>query len=364
MESKESSLETSTPNVSPSAAASNAYALGLTQFQGFWIPSSRVPTSSIISFQKYFQALDDDIIVASKPKAGTTWLKALVFTIVNRHSYTLSNIPLNSVNPHQLIQFFYGGGEVRGGCSGGGNNGNGSGEEEEELLNTLLNSANPHQLISHFEIKFYKENPNLDLSKIPSPRVFSTHLPYSMLVDSIKRSNCRIVYITRNPFDIVVSLWHFVRGVHNLPDWPLEDCFEMFCRGEESYGPFWDHALGYWNMSVEKPSNILFMRYEELKEDSVAQTKRLAEFLRFPFSLEEEKTGVVNQIIDFCSFNNLKDLEVNKTGKMPRSIIPSLIPSHRSGKVGDYINHLSPTAVERLSNVLKEKLSESSLTFN
>ncbi|TYG70471.1 hypothetical protein ES288_D05G316500v1 [Gossypium darwinii] len=308
MESKESSLETSTPNVSPSAAASNAYALGLTQFQGFWIPSSRVPTSSIISFQKYFQALDDDIIVASKPKAGTTWLKALVFTIVNRHSYTLSNIPLNS------------------------------------------------------------ENPNLDLSKIPSPRVFSTHLPYSMLADSIKRSNCRIVYITRNPFDIVVSLWHFVRGVHNLPDWPLEDCFEMFCRGEESYGPFWDHALGYWNMSVEKPSNILFMRYEELKEDSVAQTKRLAEFLRFPFSLEEEKIGVVNQIIDFCSFNNLKDLEVNKTGKMPRSIIPSLIPSHklffRSGKVGDYINHLSPTAVERLSNVLKEKLSESSLTFN
>ncbi|PPD86525.1 hypothetical protein GOBAR_DD16524 [Gossypium barbadense] len=144
--------------------------------------------------------------------------------------------------------------------------------------------------------------------------VFSTHLPYSMLADSIKRSNCRIVYITRNPFDIVVSLWHFVRGVHNLPDWPLEDCFEMFCRGEESYGPFWDHALGYWNMSVEKPSNILFMRYEELKEDSVAQTKRLAEFLRFPFSLEEEKTGVVNQIIDFCSFNNLKDLEEWESG--------------------------------------------------
>ncbi|MBA0864368.1 hypothetical protein Goshw_002292 [Gossypium schwendimanii] len=72
--------------------------------------------------------------------------------------------------------------------------------------------------------------------------------PFSMEEEktgSIKRSNCRIVYITRNPFDIVVSLWHFIRGVHNLPDWPLEDCFEMFCRGEESYGPFWDHALGY-----------------------------------------------------------------------------------------------------------------------
>ncbi|MBA0577006.1 hypothetical protein Golob_024930, partial [Gossypium lobatum] len=206
--SKKSSLASSTPNISPSAAASNPYTQGLIQFQGFWIPSRHILTSSIISFQKYFQAFDDDIIVASKPKAGTTWLKALM--------------------------------------------------------------------------KIYIENSNPDLSKIPSPSLFSTHLTYPMLADSVKRLNCRIVYITRNPFDIVVSSWHFTRGVHNLPDWSLEDCFEMFCRGEEGFGPFWDHALGYWNTSVEKPSNVLFMRYEELKEDPMAQTKRLAEFLGFP----------------------------------------------------------------------------------
>ncbi|KAG8493428.1 hypothetical protein CXB51_010987 [Gossypium anomalum] len=316
MESKESSLETSTPNVSPSAAASNAYALGLTQFQGFWIPSTRVPTSSIISFQKYFQALDDDIIVASTPKAGTTWLKALVFTIVNHHSYTLSNTPLNSANPHQLIPFL--------------------------------------------EVKLYRKNPNPDLSKIPSPRLFSTHLPYPMLADSIKHSNCRIIYITRNPFDIIVSLWHFFRF---MDDWSVEDCFEMFCRGKEGCGSFWDHALGYWNMSLEKPSNVFFLRYEELKEDPVAQTKRLAEFLGFPFSMEEEKTGVVNQIVDFCIFNNLKDLEVNKTGKMAETILPSYKLYFRSGKVGDYVNYLTPAAVERFNNILEEKLSGSCLTF-
>nr|KJB60306.1 hypothetical protein B456_009G299400 [Gossypium raimondii] len=145
MESKKSSLASSTPNISPSA-------LGLTQFQGFWIPSRIAPISSIISFQKYFQAVDEDIFVASKPKAGTTWLK------------TLSNTPLNS--------------------------------------------ANPHQLISHFEIKFYKENPNPDLSKILSPRLFSTHLLYLMLTDSIKRSNYQSIYITRNPFDIVISSYN------------------------------------------------------------------------------------------------------------------------------------------------------------
>ncbi|KAK8299155.1 hypothetical protein V6Z11_D05G304400 [Gossypium hirsutum] len=269
MESKESSLGT------PSAAASNADDLGLTQFQGFWIPSRSVPTSSIIAFQKNFQALDDDIIVVSKPKSGTTWLKALVFSIVNRHHYTFSNTPLNSTNPHLLVPYL--------------------------------------------DIHLYKKNPNPDLSTISSPRF--------------------------------------------MDDRSVEDHFEMFCRGEEGYGPFWDHALGYWNMSLEKPSNVLFLRYEELKEDPVAQTKRLAAFLGFPFSIEEEKTGMVNQIVDFCSFNNLKDLEVNKTGKNPGSIIPNNKLFFRSGKVGDYVNHLSPTAVERLSNILEEKLSGSGLTF-
>ncbi|MBA0659904.1 hypothetical protein Goklo_011995 [Gossypium klotzschianum] len=47
-------------------------------------------------------------------------------------------------------------------------------------------------------------------------------------------------------------------------------------------------------MSLEKPSNVLFLRYEDLKEDLVAQTKRLAAFLEFPFSIEEEKTCMVN----------------------------------------------------------------------
>ncbi|KAH1064462.1 hypothetical protein J1N35_029449 [Gossypium stocksii] len=313
MEGKEGNIgsSSSTPNL---IAKSNP---NITQFQGFSIPSQYV--SAIIPFQKHFQAIDDDIIIATKPKSGTTWLKALVFSIVNRHRYTLSNTPLNFTNPHVLVPYF--------------------------------------------DLNLYKENPNSDLSTIPSPRIFSTHLPYPMLADSIKHSNCRIIYITRNPFDNIVSYWHFVNGMTNVFKPSLEDCFEMFCRGEEAYGPFWDHALGYWNMSLEKPSNVLFLRYEELKEDSVAQTKRLAEFLGFPFSTEEEKTGMVNQIVDFCSFDNLKDLEVNKTGKAPGPRVPSNKLFFRSGKVGDYVNYFCPAAVERLSNILKEKLSGSGLTF-
>jgi len=44
-------------------------------FQGFWCPSNLI--EPIISFQNNFQAKDNDIIVASLPKSGTTWLKHL-----------------------------------------------------------------------------------------------------------------------------------------------------------------------------------------------------------------------------------------------------------------------------------------------
>ncbi|WRX11824.1 Sulfotransferase domain - like 4 [Theobroma cacao] len=48
---------------------------------------------------------DDDVIVASKPKAGTIWLKALAFTIVNRTRYSLSNNLLNSAISYNFVPF-------------------------------------------------------------------------------------------------------------------------------------------------------------------------------------------------------------------------------------------------------------------
>ncbi|OMO66864.1 hypothetical protein COLO4_30300 [Corchorus olitorius] len=113
-------------------------------------------------------------------------------------------------------------------------------------------------------------------------------------------------------------MWHFFRKV--IPGEEdlfvsIEEGFELFCKGLSSYGPYWDHVLGYWKASLERPDKILFFKYEDLKKETEACVRKLADFLECPFSMDEEREGTVQKIIKFCSFESLSDFEVNKTGK-------------------------------------------------
>ncbi|KAL7235727.1 hypothetical protein ACSBR1_019090 [Camellia fascicularis] len=134
----------------------------------------------------------------------------------------------------------------------------------------------------------------------------------------------------------------------------------MFCRGVIDFGPFWDHALGYWNESLERPHKVLFLMYEDLKKDITLQIKRVAEFMGVPFSLEEERKGVIEEISKLRSFNNLRVLEVNKSGSLLQFENKTFFGR---GEVGDWVNHLTPEMVQRLNKIMEEKLDNSGLAF-
>ena len=101
------------------------------------------------------------------------------------------------------------------------------------------------------------------------------------------------------------------------------------------------------------------MKYENMKEDILSHVKRLAEFLGFPFSLKEEREGVVQEISRLCSFETMKKSDVNRDPE--KSIIH--VDMLRKGKVGDWANTLTPLMVENLSKVVEEKLEGSGLVF-
>ncbi|RZC67800.1 hypothetical protein C5167_011490 [Papaver somniferum] len=313
----------------------------LHQYQGFWSYAKAI--ENVKDFQQNFNALDTDVIITTLPKSGTTWLKALAFAIVNRTSYSPS-----SSSSHQ----------------------------HHPLLTT-----SPHDLVPFVDFKHrYPANYSLlDFTKTStchdSPcRLISTHVPYPSLPESIKSTatDCKIVYLCRNPQDNFISLWLFMNKFigtmqennsgDRSPPLSIEEAFEYFCAGVSLSGPFWDHVLGYWTKSLEEPRKVLFLKYEDLKKEPEIHCKRLAEFMGCRFSVEEENQGAVDEIVKLCSFQNLKNLDLNKSGTTSRFHFKNE-DFYRKGEVGDWKNYLTPPMVERLDRLLEEKLQGSGLVF-
>ncbi|KAL0447537.1 UNVERIFIED_CONTAM: Cytosolic sulfotransferase 11 [Sesamum latifolium] len=71
---------------------------------------------------------------------------------------------------------------------------------------------------------------------------------------------------------------------------------------------------------------------------------------------------MIEQISRLCSFENLKNLEVNKSGYV--CDVPIKNSSFfRKGEVGDWMNHLTPAMAERVKNLMESKFQGSGLIF-
>ncbi|KAG2251993.1 hypothetical protein Bca52824_082129 [Brassica carinata] len=282
-------------------------------YQGCWYRNFAL--QAVIDFQRNFKPTDTDIILASYPKSGTTWAKALTVALLER--------------------------SVGGSCN-----------------NHPLASGSPHMLVPFFELDLYRKSPEPDLTKFPSsPRVFSTHMPLHTLRQPLMNAPCKIVYMCRNVKDVLVSRWHFYAKMakKEVERSDLESMVESFCRGVHYFGPFWDSVLSYWRGSLEDPEHVLFMKYEDLKAEPCAQVMRLAEFLGCPFSQEEKRGGSVEKILELCSFGNLSSFDVNHTGT--HNIF------FRKGEVDDWKNHLTTEMQKKIDMVIQEKFQGSGLEF-
>ena len=98
-----------------------------------------------------------------------------------------------------------------------------------------------------------------------------------------------------------------------------------------------------------------------MKEQPTAHLRKLAEFLGCPLSSEEEAKGVGDDILRLCSFDNLSNLEVNKSEKLSSGEENSKF--FRRGEVGDWMNHLTDEMIEKLDRITQEKFHGTELKF-
>ncbi|KAI4178553.1 MAG: hypothetical protein LQ346_007408 [Caloplaca aetnensis] len=197
-----------------------------------------------------------------------------------------------------------------------------------------------------------------DLDMAPDPRVFKSHMPYSMALGGDPAAQaCRYVYIARNPKDVCVSYYRFESGKSwsgfFKPSWEL--WLDMFCRGEVQRGDWFEHVLGWWRASREQggKGNILFLTFEDLKRDTAGQIRRIAEFLRV--DVTQEKLDEVVRKIGFgemqkTAFSGLKDVkEFNEF--------------FRKGEIGSWKDQFTVRQAEEFDRLSVERMKGSGLDF-
>ncbi|PIN14244.1 Desulfoglucosinolate sulfotransferase [Handroanthus impetiginosus] len=197
-----------------------------------------------------------------------------------------------------------------------------------------------------------------------SHRIFSTHIPYQLLAETVDLSKCHVVYITRSPKDTLISTWHFVNKwekAKNKP-WPLEVATDNFCRGLIPCGPYHDHVMGYKKLSLERPKEVFFVTYEELMSNPKTYVKELAKFLGCPFEGDDAEEEVV-EAVKSCSFEVLSNYEMNKSEESPSWFQLPYNSFFRKGAVGDYKNYLNNEIIERVDALTTEKFHSNGFMY-
>ncbi|KAG7157769.1 Luciferin sulfotransferase-like 4 [Homarus americanus] len=144
-----------------------------------------------------------------------------------------------------------------------------------------------------------------------------------------------VVYVCRDPRDVCISYYFHSIKLDGYQG-ELSDFVELFLGDMLPWSPFWSHTLHFWRLRDQ--DHILFIRFEEMKEDLPAVVRRVAAFLGRKVNEKE-----VEQLAQHCSFSTMS----NNASVNHESILAidneraKDIKFMRKGKVGDWKNHLT-----------------------
>lgn len=131
-------------------------------------------------------------------------------------------------------------------------------------------------------------------------RVIKTH----RRLDEIPfKPHARYIAVVRDPKDVCVSSYHFVRDLGGGPMMPsVATWLEFSFTPAFPFGKWSDHLYSYWQ--VRNRENVLFMAYEEMKKDLPGTVTRIAEFLKIDLTPEEHA-----EVVRKSSFSYMKQNE-------------------------------------------------------
>src|SRR5271155_62087 len=137
-----------------------------------------------------------------------------------------------------------------------------------------------------------------DFDRMPRPRIIKSH-------ECFDPRYPRVVYIVRDPRDVVVSQYHYHRKLRKLDDdSPIEKFVTRFLAGETCPHGSWGQNIATWLYTSEGSPRFLWLRYEDLIADTPRELAKVVSFLQLPASAEQ-----IAQAVERSSADRMRKLE-------------------------------------------------------
>uniref|UniRef100_A0A182YS16 Sulfotransferase domain-containing protein n=3 Tax=Anopheles stephensi TaxID=30069 RepID=A0A182YS16_ANOST len=229
-----------------------------------------------------FEAREDDTWIVTYPRSGTTWSQEMVWLICNELDFdTAKSIPLTQRFPFFEFHLFV----------------------HDEVKAEFL-KENEHDEESVKFIEQLSQPVGVKLSEMQTPRYIKTHLPISLLPPSVFEKKAKIIYVARNPSDVVVSYYHLNR-LYRTQGYvgDFETFYNYFERDLTPWSPYWAHIKEGW--AEKDRENVLFMYYEDMKRNLPDTIRKTASFLGKAFTDEQIET--------MCTHLDIRNFRHNKS---------------------------------------------------
>ena len=192
-----------------------------------------------------FLPRSDDILIATFPKSGTTWIQQICHGLRTSGDMTFDEITF-------VVPWI-------------------------EMAHDLGLDSNAEQ--------------------VANPRCFKSHDTWEDIA-----KGARYIYVVRNPYDVAISMFNFMDGWFIEPGTvALEEFIPAFFAANYRERGYWRHLLSWW--AQKDNPDVLFCAYENMKVDLPGTVKRIAEFMGIT-DLEVIKIATEQASYEFMNANN------------------------------------------------------------